>query len=130
VEQGEGRCHCCNGRVTCHRLCLSSCGGQDIRSLDQLVKHVGNYSDTFPDAHFTIDDIVVEGKKVAVRYTFTGTHKGEGLGIPSTNKKVTIRGIKTSHRNTSGKIVEEWEEFDTLGVMRQLGLEPTLRGRK
>jgi predicted ester cyclase len=80
--------------------------------------------DVFPDIHFTIDDMVVEGNKAVVRYTNTGTHKGEFMGIPPTNKKVTMWAIGID-RIAGGKFVESWGRYDTLGFMQQLGLVPT-----
>jgi predicted ester cyclase len=74
--------------------------------------------------HFTIDDMVVEGDKAAMRYTMTGTHKGEFTGIPPTNRKLTMWGINIA-RIAGGKIVEAWERMDTLGFMQQLGVVPT-----
>jgi predicted ester cyclase len=86
--------------------------------------------DAFPDMHVTIDDMVAEGDKVAARVTMTGTHKGEIMGIPPTNKKVTFSLIVIS-RFAGGKIVEDHGQFDALGLMRQLGLPvPTLKKEK
>jgi steroid delta-isomerase-like uncharacterized protein len=85
--------------------------------------------DAFPDMHVTIDDMVAEGDKVAVRSTWTGTHKGEIMGIPPTNKKVTVSLIVID-RFAGGKIVEDNGIFDALGLMRQLGLDPTPKKEK
>jgi predicted ester cyclase len=70
--------------------------------------------------------MVVEGGKVAVRWTMTGTHTGEWKGIPPTNKRVTFWGISID-RIAGGKFVESWERYDTLGWMQQLGLVPIPR---
>jgi predicted ester cyclase len=70
---------------------------------------------------FTLHDFITEGDKVAIRWTLTGTHKGEFRGIPPTNKKVTMWGIDID-RVTDGKFVEGWCRFDTLGMMEQLGI--------
>ena len=67
--------------------------------------------------------MVVEGDKVATRCTMTGTHKGEFMGIPPTNKKVTVWAISID-RVAGGKFVEEWGTYDTLGLMKQLGIVP------
>jgi hypothetical protein len=56
--------------------------GQNIRGIEDYKQYMSEFFTTFPGAHFTIDDIVVEGDKVAVRYTVTCTHKGEFVGIP------------------------------------------------
>jgi predicted ester cyclase len=71
----------------------------------------------------TVDDLIVEGDKAVVRYTITGTHKGAFMGVPPTNKKVTIWVIEID-RFAGGKIVEGWDRFDTLGIMQQLGVVP------
>jgi steroid delta-isomerase-like uncharacterized protein len=98
--------------------------GQDIRGLKDFKKSMGEFYDAFPDNHFTVEDMVAEGDKVAVRYKITGTHKGEFTGIPPTNKKITVRALEID-RIVGGKFVEGWISFDTLGMMQQLGLVPT-----
>ena len=98
--------------------------GRDIRGLKDFKQFISEFYDAFPDIHLTIDDMVVEGDKVAIRYTVTGTHKGEFMGIPPTNKKVTIWAIEID-RVVGGKFVEGWARFDTLGLMQQLGVVPT-----
>jgi predicted ester cyclase len=85
---------------------------------------MSSWFDAFPDGHMTIDDLVVEGDKVVARYTLTGTHKGEFMGIPATNKKVTGWVIEID-RVAGGKCVEGWSRMDTLGLMQQLGVVPT-----
>ena len=77
--------------------------------------------EAFPDMYVTIDDMVAEGDKVAGRVTMTGTHKGEFMGIPPTNKKVTISLIFID-RFAGGKIVEDHGHFNALDLMRQLGI--------
>ena len=98
--------------------------GQDIRGIKDYKQHVSEFSSAFPDLHFTIDDMVAEGDKVAVRLTATGTNKGAFRGIPPTNKKVTVWEIQID-RVAGGKFVECWSRYDTLGLMQQLGLIPT-----
>jgi steroid delta-isomerase-like uncharacterized protein len=98
--------------------------GRDIRGLNDFKKSMGEFFDAFPDNHFSIDDMIAEGGKVAVRYRITGTHKGEFMGIPATNKKITLWAIEID-RIDGGKFVEGWISFDTLGMMQQLGLAPT-----
>ena len=79
----------------------------------------------FPDGRLTIEDMIAEGDKVVTRYTSSGTHKGEFMGIAATGKKVVVTGIVIS-RIDQGKIVEEWEQLDTLGFMVQLGAIPPI----
>ena len=85
-----------------------------------------NVTNAFPDIKFTIEDMIAEGDKVAVRLTFSGTHRGEFMGIAPTNKRVTVPEISI-WRIVSGKFVEEWGFSDRLGVVQQLGVIPTIR---
>lgn len=73
------------------------------------------------DRQGTIEDEVAEGDKLATRWTLRGKHTGEFMGIPPTNKQVTMTGI-TIDRFEGGKIVEEWNEIDQMGMMQQLGV--------
>jgi steroid delta-isomerase-like uncharacterized protein len=104
-------------------------GDEDIRGIKNVKKSTSEEFKAFPDLHFTIDDMVAEGDKVAARITMTGTHKAEYMSAPPTNKKITIKAI-TIERFAGGKIVEEWGIADTLGLMQQLGLAPTPKKKK
>jgi steroid delta-isomerase-like uncharacterized protein len=76
------------------------------------------------DLRFSIEDMIAEGEKVVTRSVGSGTHdRGELMGVPPTGKRITVSNI-TITRLEGGKIVEEWTESDTLGMMRQLGLVP------
>ena len=98
-------------------------GGEEIRGLENIKQSESEGFNAFPDHHFTIDDLVVEGDKVATRLTLTGTHTGEFMGIPPTHKKVTVWAMTIS-RISGGKIAESWEMMDTLDVIQQLGAIP------
>ena len=78
------------------------------------------FRQAFPDGRMTIDDMVAEGDRVAMRKTFRGTHRGELLGIPPTGKQVAI-GLIDIVRVVNGNIVESWSEADNLDLLRQLG---------
>ena len=68
--------------------------------------------------------MISDGDKVVTRFEFTGTHKGEFVGIPGTGKQFSISGIDIV-RITDGKLMERWENADGLGMMRQLGVNPS-----
>lgn len=85
-----------------------------------FVELMGAFFQAFPDASFTASDVFSSGDKVAYSVTISGTHRAELMGIPATNKKVTFRSIGIA-RVSGGKIVEEWENFDEMGMMMQLG---------
>jgi steroid delta-isomerase-like uncharacterized protein len=79
----------------------------------------------FPDLRWTIEETISEKDKVAVVWTFTGTHKGDYRGIAATETKVSVDGI-TVHHVTDGKIMDSYANWDTWGMMQQLGLVSAL----
>jgi steroid delta-isomerase-like uncharacterized protein len=92
-----------------------------IAGAEQLIRM---YRAAFPDTHMTIEDQVAEGDKVVTRWTATGTHKGELMGIPASGKQIKITGVAID-RIAGGKIVEEWGLADQLGMMQQIGAIPS-----
>jgi len=80
------------------------------------------YYTAFPDINQTIEELVASGDKVTVRLMARGTHRGDFQGIPATGNQMEIGVIVIFHIK-DGKIVEEREELDSLGMMTQLGME-------
>jgi steroid delta-isomerase-like uncharacterized protein len=74
----------------------------------------------FPDVHFEIDDFFAEGDKVAIRFTWTGTHKTEFLGIELKERHVAVPGIDIFHVR-DGRIAEVRVAFDRDNLIQQLG---------
>jgi C-1 hydroxylase len=84
----------------------------------------------FPDWHETIEDIIAEGDKVWVRLAYTGTHKGEFIGIPPTGKKITSKAVDI-YRIVNGKLAEYWNVTDNVNIFKQIGaIEITEKGEK
>jgi steroid delta-isomerase-like uncharacterized protein len=79
----------------------------------------------YPDLHWTIEDTIAEKDKVVACWTISGTHKGDYLGVPATNKKISVEGI-TIHHITNGKIMDSYVSWDIWGMMQQLGVVPVL----
>jgi len=77
-----------------------------------------------PDMCITIEEMVAEGDKVAVRWIVDGTHRGELFGVPPTGNHLRFEGISIC-RLADGKIAEQFEQWDRLELMRQLGVAPT-----
>jgi steroid delta-isomerase-like uncharacterized protein len=97
---------------------------RDIQGYEQAKQFVSTFFKGFPDINITVDDVIGEGDQVVSRYTIRGTHQGETEEFgPPTNKQMELEGI-TVHRFEDGKIVEEWERYDNLSVLQQLGLAP------
>jgi steroid delta-isomerase-like uncharacterized protein len=76
----------------------------------------------FSDFQFAIDQTISEKDKIAVMWTFTGTHRGEFLGIAPTNKSVSISGV-TVHQVADGKILDSLALWDAISMFHQLGIE-------
>jgi steroid delta-isomerase-like uncharacterized protein len=74
---------------------------------------------SFPDAHWTVEHQIAESDLVVTRWTFRGSHLGTFMGMAPTGNAVSMHGISID-RVADAKIVEEWEEWDTLGFTQQL----------
>ncbi len=77
----------------------------------------------FPDRKITHHDTIAVGDKVLIRWSMSGTHKGDLMGTPPTGKSMTVTGFDY-FRIAGGKIVEMWQEADQLSMMQQLGVIP------
>lgn len=97
----------------------------EINSSEAYNQFATMYHTAFPDIHFTIEDIVAAGDRVCTRWSCSGTHQGELMGIPATGKKTTTTGIDI-YRIVGGKIAEEWVNWSTLGLLQQLGVIPPM----
>lgn len=76
----------------------------------------------FHDTHIEVEELIAEGDKVMSRVSLSGIHGGELEGMPPTGKPFTVRAF-TVFRLVDGRIAEEWEILNELGLMQQLGLE-------
>jgi steroid delta-isomerase-like uncharacterized protein len=95
---------------------------QEVRGIEEAKQFIAMFKSAFPDMHATVEDVVAEGDKVVTRVTLRGTHQGEVEEFgPPTGRQVEIEGI-TIHRIEDGKIAEEWNSYDNLSMMQQLGL--------
>jgi steroid delta-isomerase-like uncharacterized protein len=93
---------------------------------DGYKQFVKSYMSAFPDAQFTIHDAYTvsqkdEAQDEITRWTVTGTHEGELAGIARTGRRFSVTGISIA-RIANGKIIESWNNWDALGLMRQLGV--------
>lgn len=84
---------------------------------------IGMYRSAFPDIHFTTGEMICEGDTVAHRWTFTGTHQGEMMGVGPTGRRVEVAGVEMNPVE-DGKISASWTVSDALGLMQKLGLRP------
>jgi steroid delta-isomerase-like uncharacterized protein len=98
---------------------------QPLRGPDGLRAQAEGYRSAFPDMRLTIEDEIAEGDRVVTRWTARGTHDGELFGISATGKQATVSGI-TIDRIAGGRIVETWNNWDTFGLLQQLGAIPEM----
>jgi len=96
-------------------------GGREVHGLDGVRRVVATWRSAFPDLHFTLEDLLVDGDKVVARWTCRGTHQGVFRGSAPTGKRVTFTGMTIS-RLAQGKIVEQWTEEDGVSLYQQLGI--------
>jgi predicted ester cyclase len=83
----------------------------------------------FPDWHETIEDIIAEGDKVWVRLSYTGTHKGDFMGLSPTENKITSKAVDI-YRIVDGKLAEYWNVTDNINILRQVGaIQSTEKGK-
>jgi steroid delta-isomerase-like uncharacterized protein len=80
----------------------------------------------FPDLTVDIEDIIAQDERVAHRFTFRGTHRGEFLGIAATGKQVTAAGMQIN-LFSGGKCIEVWSVHDSFRFLSQIGAVPKLR---
>jgi steroid delta-isomerase-like uncharacterized protein len=91
-----------------------------IRGREAVKTVMQMYFAAFPDIQFEIETTVASGNFVAKAWIATGTHKGEFLGVPATNKRVSLRGC-TMIELKDGKIVKSTAYSDRMALMQQLG---------
>jgi len=97
---------------------------EPVRGIQGSKDNVNQYRSAFEGAHITVKEQVGEGDVVASRWEGRGRHTGELMGIAPTGKDVVVSGLTLS-RLKNGKIVEEWSNWDTLGMLQQIGAVPT-----
>jgi steroid delta-isomerase-like uncharacterized protein len=89
---------------------------------DQLRARVGLYQDSV-EGHWEVEELFGAGERVVARWTGTGTHVGELMGLSPTNKPIRVDAISI-FRIKDGLIVEEWTVWDALGLLQQVGAVP------
>ena len=96
---------------------------EPIRGVQGAKDNVSAYVAAFEGAQVTVQEQIGEGDLVASRWEGRGRHTGELLGIAPTGKDAVVSGLTLS-RVADGKIVEEWSNWDTLGMLQQIGAVP------
>src|SRR5215217_4705045 len=84
------------------------------------------FRSAFSDFHISIEDQIAEGDKVVSHYTIRGTHQGDFRGMAPTGKEIELKGVTTFRFSPEGKVVETWDSYDQMSLMRQ-SIEQELR---
>ncbi len=92
-------------------------GPEDIKQI------VRAYHSAFPDINFAVEQQVAEGDMVVTRWIARGTHRGEFLGVPPSGRRIEVSGMSMD-RISGGRIVENWNNWEALEMMRQIGAIP------
>jgi steroid delta-isomerase-like uncharacterized protein len=92
---------------------------------DAAKASINGYRTAFPDLRLTIEEQIADDQGVATRWSAKGTHEGDLMGMAPTGKQATVTGI-TIDRIVDGRIAESWTNWDTLGMLQQLGVVPVL----
>ena len=94
----------------------------ELNGINELKQLTTAFSSAFQDTKVTLDLLFAKDDLVAQKFHFEGIHDGTFEEIPPTGKRINLSGI-TIQRLEKGKITEEWEMFDEIGLMKQLGME-------
>jgi steroid delta-isomerase-like uncharacterized protein len=100
---------------------------EGAEGIDGLTEMVEGYRRAFADLTISIEHQFTEGDNVATRYTIRGRHEGELFGVAPTGRDVEFSGLTIS-RCRDGRIEEEWELVDSLGLLQQIGALPEMAG--
>jgi steroid delta-isomerase-like uncharacterized protein len=94
--------------------------GSQIRGAAEFLPLVERIRGAFPDINMTVEDAFGAEDKVVLRWSATMTHRGDHLGMPASGKRVRMTGI-TIARIADKKIIEGWDNWDQLGMLKQIG---------
>jgi len=96
-----------------------SFGGGSYGGIPGLKSAMTLYRRSFPDLHFTIEDLTAEDERIAYRWTSRGTHQGDYVGIAPTGKPITVTGITILHI-VDGRITDDRTESNIHTLTEQL----------
>ena len=123
-----------HNKATVRRLVTEVLNGGRLKAIEELYapelvpaarRWIAPFRASFPDVHMEIIELIVEGDKVAGRFTCSATHLGQWLGHAPTGRRFERVDEVSIFRLRDGKIAHVWSLEDTLSRLQQLGLVPT-----
>ena len=109
--------------VSPHAVFHAPTSSEPLRVPEGYLQLLGLLRAAFPDVQWTLEEMVAEGDKVAVRFTMRGTHQGSFLGLPPSGRSFTATSM-AFYRLEDGKILEENGMPDMASIMQQIGEAP------
>jgi len=94
--------------------------GADTVGADGFYPFFDRFRAAFSGIRVNVEDTIAQGDKISVRWSFTGKHTGDGLGVAPSGITVHLTGISI-FRVADNKLVEAWQNWDMLGMMEQIG---------
>jgi steroid delta-isomerase-like uncharacterized protein len=104
---------------------LGGWGEEIVRGVDGFKLFHQQFLAAFPDLNFEIEEVMTDDERIAIRYTLTGTHLGDAMGIPATNRKIKIAGGGIG-RAKDGKFTDVFNLVDFFTMYSQLGAFPAI----
>jgi predicted ester cyclase len=101
-------------------------GQTTLRGLPAWRAGMVGFFDAFPDAAYALDDLFFSGDKGVWRGRWRATQRGVWAGVAASDREVTWTVVIIA-RFSGGKLVEDWVEYDRLGLFQQLGAIPVGR---
>ena len=103
---------------------LHDAGGETAHGRDEIAARARQYIDAFPDMRLEITSVEVDGNRYAAEWRATGTNSGSLMGMPATNRPVTVEGCDVGEIGDDGLIARENDYWNEAAFMRQLGMMP------
>jgi steroid delta-isomerase-like uncharacterized protein len=100
-------------------VCEGHLEGLEVGGPDDFAAARKTLLEAFPDFGVTVEDVIEQGDEVAVRWSATGTHRGESLGFPASNRPAAFRGI-TWMTFRDGRMVAGWDAWNQGRLLQEL----------
>lgn len=94
-------------------------GPTDVQGIEGFKVRTRAVHAALQSIEIVVEELLVDGDKIAWRWTLKGTHHGPFLGVPPTGKRVSMTGMNIQ-RVSHGLVVEHWSNADQLGLLRQV----------
>ena len=87
---------------------------------DEYIGFMQDMKSAFSGLRMEFPHIVADGDLVSVRFISTAVNTGKFMGAPANKKNIEVHGIFI-RKVKDGKVMQEWQTTDLLGVMKQIG---------